>query len=208
MTDSSRRRERPGLATGPTTTGEVRRLGKDGSYRLGQLRAQGIGGYERPAPFRPHFVRTDHRWPESTWLLGLAAGSLLIAIGAAVGWWFVPFAAGVVAGLANRVGAWRLRVALPAVAVMAGVGWVVPLGFMLIRAGQAGGVPRLLSATLGLPRHAVVGIALTVLVAMAQAIAGYWVGRAFTPHPTADPPLTPAADLSVTPARDSSITPR
>jgi hypothetical protein len=190
MTPQSRQRDRPGLATGPTTTGEVRRLGKSGSYRLGQLRAQGIAEYERPAPFRPQFVRADHRWPASTWLVGLAAGSVVIAIGAAAGWWFAPFVAGVLAGVANWIGAWPLRVALPAAATMAGIGWLVPLGIALIVAGQPGGVPRLLATTLGLPRHATIGIALTVLIAMAQAVVGYWVGRAFTPRAVEDPPLT------------------
>ena len=66
-------------------TAEFKRLGKRGSYRLGQLRAQGISTYQRAAPFQPRFVRPDHRWPASVWLLGLLAGSLIIAGAAAAG---------------------------------------------------------------------------------------------------------------------------
>jgi hypothetical protein len=164
-------------------TAEFRRLGKRGSYRLGQLRAQGIGGYQRPVPFQPRFIRPDHRWPAPVWLVGLLVGSLIIVGGAAEGWWFVPFVVGVLAGLANWIGAWCLRVALPAVAVMAAVGWGAPLAWLAIRGRWPGPVARTMATTLGLPRHAAVAIGLTVLVAVAQALAGYWLGRALTPRP-------------------------
>jgi hypothetical protein len=167
-------------------TAEFRRLGKRGSYRLGKLRAQGVAGTERPIPFRPQFVRPDHRWPAPVWLLGLLGGSLIMAGGAVAGWWFVPFVAGVLAGLANWIGAWRLRVALPAVAAMAVVGWGAPAGWAAHRGYPDGPVARLMSTTLGLPRYAAAGIALTMLIAVAQALAGYWVGRALTPRPADD----------------------
>ena len=95
-------------------TAEFKRLGKRGSYRLGQLRAQGIARGSAagsvPAAVRP---RRTTAGPRPVWLLGLLAGSLIIAAGARAGWWFAPFVVGVVAGLANWIGAWRLRVALP-----------------------------------------------------------------------------------------------
>jgi hypothetical protein len=164
-------------------TAEFRRLGKRGSYRLGQLRAQGIAGIERPVPFQPRFVRADHRWPGPAWLLGLLAGSVTIAAGALAGWWFAPFLVGVAAGLANWVGAWRPRVALPAVVLTAAVGWGAPLGWSLVRGHPYAPAVRQTATTLGLPRYAAAGIALTVLVAVAQAVAGYWLGRALTPRP-------------------------
>jgi hypothetical protein len=178
-------------------TAEFKRLGKRGSYRLGQLRAQGIGTYQRPAPFQPRFVRPDHRWPASAWLLGLLTGSLIIAGAAAAGWWFVPFLVGALAGVANRIGAWRLRVALPAVAVMAAIGWGAPLAWSVLRGQPYLAMARVIATGLGLPEHATVAIALTVLVAVVQALAGYWLGRALAPRPAADLLLTMPAGRAV-----------
>ncbi len=44
----------------------------------------------------------------------------------------------------------------------------------------------MVAALTGLPGYAAAGVLLTVLVAAAQAIAGYWLGRAVTPHPAGD----------------------
>ncbi len=167
-------------------TTEFKRLGKRGAYRLGQLRAQGIKQQQPPAPFQPRFIRPDHRWPTSTWLLGLLAGSLIIMATALVGWWFVPFLIGVIAGLVNWIGAWRTRVAVPAVAVMAAVGWGVPLWYSVLRGEPYGAVARVIAAMLGLPGYAAVGLAVTMLVAVVLALAGYWLGRAVTPQPAED----------------------
>jgi hypothetical protein len=163
-------------------TAEFRRLGKRGSYRLGQLRAQGVAEIERPVPFRPQFIRPDHRWPVSVWLVALFAGAVLIAAAAHAGWWFAPFVVGTLAGVANWIGAWRARLAVPAVAVMAAVGWIVPLVWAELHGERYGAMARLISASLGLPASAVDGVAVTMLVAMAQAVVGYWLGRALTPH--------------------------
>jgi hypothetical protein len=163
-------------------TADFKRLGKQGSYRLGQLRAQGIGKQAHPGRFQPRFVRPDHRWPASHWLLGLLAGAFLIMAGAAAGWWFAPFAAGLLAGAANWIGAWSVRVALPAVAAMAAIGWAVPLWWSAVHGQPAGAVAREVAALIGLPGYAAVGMLLTVLVAAAQGIVGYWLGRAVTPR--------------------------
>jgi hypothetical protein len=167
-------------------TTEFKRLGKNGAYRLGQLRAQGIKRQQPPAPFRPKFIRADHRWPTSTWLLGLLAGALTITATAFAGWWFTPFLVGVVAGLANWIGAWRSRVAVPAVVVVAAAGWGLPLWYSVLRGQPYGAVARVISALLGLPGYAAVGMAVTVLIAVVLALAGYWVGRAVTPRPIPD----------------------
>jgi hypothetical protein len=169
-------------------TAEFKRLGKRGSYRLGQLRAQGVTRRRQDAPFTPRFNRPDHRWPPAAWLLGLAAGVLVIVIGTAIGLWFVPFAAGLAAGLANRVGHWRPRVAVPAVVVMAAAGWAVPLIWLTLRHQPDGAVARVIAALLGLPGYAAVGMMLTILVAVVQGVVGYWLGRALTPWPVEDRP--------------------
>lgn len=164
-------------------TAEFRRLGKPGSYRLGRLRAQGVGELQRPVPFQPRFIRTDHRWPTSVWLLALLVGSLLIAAAAAAGWWFAPFVVGGLAGFANRLGVWRARVAVPAVIVMAVIGWGAPLAWASLHGEPYRAMARLIAALLGLPASAAVGFGLTAAVAASQAAVGYWLARALTPFP-------------------------
>jgi hypothetical protein len=167
-------------------TTDLKRLGKRGAYGLGRLRVQGVDGYQRPVPFHPRFVRPYHRWPTSTWLLGLLAGVVLIAGGAVVGWWFMPFAAGLLAGLANRIGRWPTRVALSAVAIVAALGWAAPLAWSVLRGQPYVAVARVIAVLLGLPASAAVGIAFTLAVAVIQGVVGYWLGRAVTPMPAGD----------------------
>jgi hypothetical protein len=165
-------------------TTDFKRLGKRGSYRLGQLRTQGVPDPLGPPPFRPRFARhAYHRWPVWVWLAGLVAGALVIAATAAVGWWFVPFGVGLLAGLANYVGRWHTGVALPAVVLVAAVGWAAPLCWAVLHGQPYGAVARVIAALLGLPAYAAAGFALTVLIAVVQAAAGYWLGRALTPLP-------------------------
>jgi hypothetical protein len=167
-------------------TADLKRLGKRGAYRLGRMRVQGVAGYQQQVPFQPRFIRPYHRWPTSTWLLGMLAGVLLIVAGAVLGWWFMPFAAGVLAGLANRIGRWRTRVALPAVAIVAALGWAVPIVWSELNGQPYVAVARVIAALLGLPANPAVGIAVTLIVAVVQAVAGYWLGRALTPMPAED----------------------
>jgi hypothetical protein len=165
-------------------TAEFRRLGKRGAYRLGELRAKGGRLPGRPVPFQPWFGRPDHRLPVSAWLLLLLLGVLVIAVSAVLGLWFMPVALGLVAGLANRVGNWRARVALPAASLMGALGWALPLGWQTVRGEPYGAVAREIAAFAGLPGGAVTGIAATLLIAVIQAIVGYWLGRALTPGRT------------------------
>ena len=165
-------------------TSDLKRLGKRGAYGLGELAKQGIGS-QRPAPFQPRFVRPDHRWPVSVWLLGLLAGVLITAGAAVVGWWFIPFVIGLLAGLANYLGRWPVRAAVPAVVLMSAAGWVGPLCWSVLHDPPYAAVART-AALVGLPGDTAVGIALTVLVAVAQGLAGYWLGRALTPLPAQD----------------------
>jgi hypothetical protein len=168
-------------------TTEFKRLGKRGSYRLGKLRAQGIRVAGPPAPFRPSFARSHRRGPASAWLLGLLAGTLVIWCGAALGWWFLPFAAGLAAGLANRVAGWQPRIAVPAVALMAAAGWGIALLWQVIADQQPdGAVARVIAALGGLPAYALTGVLVTLLVAAVQAVTGYWLGRALTPRPAGE----------------------
>jgi hypothetical protein len=168
-------------------TAEFRRLGKQGAYRLGQLRTRGVRVTPAPAPFRPSFARSYRRGPASAWALALAGVAALIAAGTVIGWWFVPFVAGLAAGLANRFGGWPTSTALPAVAAAAAVGWGIPLGWNAVSGQAYASAARHIAASNGLPRSMVAGVALALLVAVVQAVVGYWLGRAVTPRPAPTP---------------------
>ncbi len=167
-------------------TADLNRLGRRGSYRLGRLRSQGVGDALPPVPFRPRFARHEHRGPTALWLLALLLGVLLIGAGAMIGWWFMPFGCGLLAGLANRYGGWRPRLLAGAVAVMAVLGWAIPLCFEALRGLPYWGTARVIAALAGLPASAALGIALTLLLGVLQALVGLWLGRALTPHRAED----------------------
>ena len=161
---------------------DSRRLGKRGSYRLGRL---GTPGPERVSPRGPHYpsFAPGHRGPAFGWVLACLAGVVVIAGGSAFGWWFVPFVAGVAAGITARYGRWRLRVALVAVTLTAAAGWGFPLWWSAWRGSAVGATARVVAALAGLPPHAAVAIAATLLVAAIQALFGLWLGRALSPRP-------------------------
>lgn len=157
---------------------DLRRLGKRGSYRLGRL---GVPPPERGSPPAPHYPSwtPGHRGSVAAWVLACLAAVAVIAGGAALGWWFLPFVAGLAAGIAAHYGRWRLRVTVPAVAVIAAAGWAIPLWFGTL----PGATARVVAALAGLPASATAGIAATLLIAVIQALAGLWLGRALTPRP-------------------------
>ncbi|HXW47066.1 MAG TPA: hypothetical protein VEL03_19900 [Streptosporangiaceae bacterium] len=164
-------------------TAEFKRLGKRGSYRLGRLRTQGVRVAAAPEPFRPSFKRSYRRGPASAWVLAAIAAVALIGAGTVIGWWFLPFVAGLAAGLANRVAGWSTATALQAVAAMAVAGWGIPLWWHVLDGQAYGAAARHIAVTNGLPRSAAAGLMLTLVVAIVQAVVGYWLGRAVTPRP-------------------------
>lgn len=170
------------MGTAPVT--DLRRLGKRGSYRLGRLRAQGIIDAGPAAPVRPSFTRTYHQGRISVWLLALLVGAAAIWGGAIIGLWAAPFIVGGVAGLANRYGGFRTRTMIIAVVFMAVVGWAIPLAWPALHHQPVWVTARTIAALLGLPAHALAGIGLTLLIAVAQAVVGLWLGRALTPRGT------------------------
>jgi hypothetical protein len=159
---------------------DLRRLGKRGSYRLGRLGAPRPVPSAPPAPHYPSFA-PHHRGPVVLWLLACLGAVVIVAAGALAGWWFLPFLAGLVGGLAAHYGRWRLRVSLPAVMLIAAVGWGDAL-WWLVRGGlPEGAVAREIAALAGLPASSAVAIAVTLLVAVIQAAVGLWLGRALAP---------------------------
>lgn len=169
--------------TGQATKSETGRLGKRGSYRLGKLGAQGVGRPASPRLLQPSFVRPQHRGPALAWILAALAGAALIAGGAALGLWFVPFVVGLAAGIVVRWGGWRLRVTGPAVALMAAAGWGLALWVPALRGLPVGATARTIAALAGLPASAAVGVTAALAVSVLQGLAGLWLGRALAPRP-------------------------
>jgi hypothetical protein len=137
---------------------ELDRLGRPGAYRLGAAGA----GPDRPRPCRPSFARARRRGPVSAWVLAFAAGAAAVAAGAVVGLFFTAFIIGLVTGLVARWGGWRLRVTLPAAAVMAVLGWGFALAWQAWHAEP----------------HGARGTIAVLLAGVLQALAGVWLGRA------------------------------
>jgi hypothetical protein len=162
---------------------EFRRLGKPGAYRLGLLRAQGVAVRRQPTPFRVRFAgRRDQRWRALVWLLGLLASVPVIAVGTAVGLVFGPLLAGLGAGVANRASGWPPRVALPAVSAIAAAGWILPFLLSNGSGSTGGGLARAVGALTGQPGHAAGVVALTTLIAVVQALAGYFLASVIMPR--------------------------
>jgi hypothetical protein len=160
---------------------DPRRLGRRGSYRLGRMGAPPAPRTPWPAPHYPTWA-PRRRGPVFLWLLACLAGAAVVAAGALAGWWFLPFAAGLGTGLAARFGRLRLRTTLPAAVAVAAGGWAAALGWLALRDGLPEvAVARSIAALAGLPASAAVAIAVTLLVAAIQAVAGLWLGRALAP---------------------------
>ena len=116
---------------------ELRRLGKRGSYRLGRLGAPPPAPAQPPAPHYPSWTNR-HRGALWLWLLAWLAAVAVVAVTALLGLWFMPFLAGLAAGIAARAGHWRLRVSLPAVILLAAAGWGAALWWLVLRQRRPG----------------------------------------------------------------------
>lgn len=110
-------------------------------------------------------------------LLLFAFVAAVTALTAWAGLWFVPFVAGVAVGAASL--RWR-RLVLAAVAG-AVAGWALPLWILALRGRPAGATARVIAALAGLPPHAFVTVALTLLLAALQVWTGAWLARALAP---------------------------
>lgn len=160
---------------------DLRKLGKRGSYRLGRMGAPRQPRTEWPGMHCPSFA-PRRRGPAAVWLLACLAAAVVVAVGALAGWWFLPFLAGLAAGLAARYGRLRLRATLPAAVGVAAAGWGAALAWLALRDGLPEVVvARTIAALAGLPASAPVAFAVTMLVAAIQAAAGLWLGRALAP---------------------------
>ena len=107
-----------------------------------------------------------------------AVVAIVVAATAQAGLWWVPFPAGVLAGLASR--RWR-RVVLVTVAG-AVAGWALPLWIMALLGYPSGATARAIAGFAGLPPYATVMVIITLLLAALQVLAGAWLARALAPR--------------------------
>jgi hypothetical protein len=156
---------------------DLRRLGKRGSYRLGRLGAPPPPPVRLPAPHYPSFAQR-HRGAAGLWLVGGLAGVAIVAAAALLGWWFLPFLAGLAIGLASRYARLGPRVTLLAGVVVAAAGWGAALWWSVLQGLPEGATARVISSIAGLPPYAAVAVAITLCVAIVQAAAGVWLARA------------------------------
>ena len=166
-----------------TSRSEADRLGKRGSYRLGGFGMPGPGRPDPPPAFRPSFVPPQHRGSALGWLLAAIVSILLIAGGAMLGLWFMPFLLGLATGVAMRWGAWRLRVTIPAMLIMAAAGWTLALWAAAMRGMPVAPTARTIAEVAGLPAVAALIVGITLAVSVVQGLAGLWLGRAIAPRP-------------------------
>ena len=112
------------------------------------------------------------------WAAAFVVLAAVVAVTAEAGAWFVPFIAGVAAGVASL--RWRRMVLLAVFASV--VGWAIPLWLLALRGLPAGATARAIASLAGLPPRAAVTIAATLLLAALQALAGAWLTRALLPR--------------------------
>jgi hypothetical protein len=116
--------------------------------------------------------------PVLGWAAAFVVLAAVVAVAAWGGAWFVPFLAGVAAGIVSL--RWRRMVLLAVAAAVAG--WALPLWVMALRGLPAGATARAIAGLAGLPPYAAVTIVVTLLLAALQALAGAWLARALLPR--------------------------
>jgi hypothetical protein len=131
------------------------------------------------SPASVTWVRLSTAWQRcrrAAFPLGGVLAVIIIAIGAAAGWWFLPFAAGLGIGLAagNR----SLRSVLSSALAVAVVGWAAPLSWQAAHGAAVVATARVVAALAGLPASAGLVIGVTLLVSAIQALTGVWLSSA------------------------------
>jgi hypothetical protein len=105
--------------------------------------------------------------------------AIVVAATAQAGLWWVPFVAGVAAGLLPPERAGRITAAA---AAGAAAGWGLPLWILSLRGYPAGATARVIAALAGIPPYAAVVVVIALLLAFLQAVVGAWLARALVPR--------------------------
>jgi hypothetical protein len=106
-------------------------------------------------------------------VLLLVVGGAVGAAGVVAGFWWLPFAVGLVIGM--TVG--RARYAVPTGAVAGLLAWGVPLAWAHARFG-AGSTAVSLAAIMGFGRQGVLPVVLTCAIGLLLGLTGAWLGSA------------------------------
>ncbi len=109
----------------------------------------------------------------SRFLVALVACTAINVAGVVFGWWWMPFATGVLVAL--LVG--RLRLALPIGGLSGLLGWGLVLGWDAVRYG-IGPASASLGAIMGFGRSGAIPLTLTCLVGLLLGLVGAWLGSA------------------------------
>jgi hypothetical protein len=109
------------------------------------------------------------------------------AVAAWLGAWWVPFPLGVAAGLLKAAWPGRFRGGVPAAAVGAIAGWLLPVWVLALRGQPVGATARAIAGLAGLPSYAAVTVVVAALLAALQVLVGAWLARAVIPR-RANPP--------------------
>ena len=154
---------------------DPRHLGQRGGYRLGKLRVASARSGGR-APREPSFGLRRSRGSVTWWLAACAVAAVILGFGAALGLWFLPFVVGIAAGAAP----WRARSAAGLVVLAVAAGWGAALWWSALSGAPAGATARVIAALAGLPPHAAVGVAATLLIGILPGLTAVWLTRAVT----------------------------
>jgi hypothetical protein len=112
-------------------------------------------------------------------VLPAIAGAAVVAAGSAAGLWYLPFAAGLAAGICTRLTR-AGRLAAVGYAVASSLGWPAVLLWRALAGQPIGATARAAAGLAGLPPLAALTIAVTVLIALLQSLAGAWLARSVT----------------------------
>jgi hypothetical protein len=134
----------------------------------------------------------------------LVVAAFASALGAWLGAWWVPFVVGLAAGALGRAGVVRQAGALgrararairprstgrtprprggvPSAVAGAILGWAIPIWALALDGQPAGATARVIASLAGLPPYAAVTVAVVLLLAALQVLAGAWLARAVLP---------------------------
>jgi hypothetical protein len=117
-----------------------------------------------------------HVWKRAAAVTAAGVAAVTVtAVGAALGWWFLPFVVGAAAGtLAYH----RFSIVLIASATVAAAGWAVPLLWQAGSGVPIGATARAVAAFAGLPASGALIVAATLLLPVIQAVVGAWLAHA------------------------------
>ncbi|MFG1972833.1 hypothetical protein ACGFJC_26200 [Nonomuraea fuscirosea] len=137
------------------------------------------------------------------WACTVVAGVAAVWAGSLLGWWWSPFACGLVVGFAARPLRCRRRSAIAAAALIALAGWGLPLLWRVLDGEPVGAAARTAAALAGLPPAPVLVVSATMLTAVFQSLAGAWLGWALG----VDRPPVDQGESNAQADQDGSTTP-